>query len=57
MSFSELHQADFQRLQQVKLIAQTASQLDFEVDEVPLAISVQDAQTLRLRTASRAKRA
>jgi alpha-D-xyloside xylohydrolase len=49
MSFSELHQADFQRLQQVELVAQTAHQISFAVDGVPLTVSAQDAQTLRLR--------
>ena len=49
MSFSELHQADFQRLQQVQLVAQSAHFLNFVVDDVPLIISAQDQYTMRLK--------
>ena len=49
MSFSELHQADFQRLQQVQLVTQSTHLLTFIVDGVPLMINAQDQQTMRLR--------
>ncbi len=49
MAFSDLHQSDFQRLSQVRLIEKSAHSVRFEVDGVPLTVSTQDARTLRLR--------